>query len=87
MRQLLFWVAEKSENENDAHRKTWPQSYGRLTNNEIVQVGGGFPPAWVAMGVYEGAVALGVGAAIGGVAGKLYKKYFAWYFIPPSNWH
>lgn len=32
---------------------------------------------WVAMGVYEGAVALGVGAAIGGVAGKLYKKYFA----------
>lgn len=48
-----------------------------LTNNEIVQVGGGFPPAWVAMGVYEGAVALGVGAAIGGVAGKLYKKYFA----------
>ncbi|GAA0664968.1 hypothetical protein [Rheinheimera tangshanensis] len=48
-----------------------------MTNNEIVQVGGGFPPAWVAMGVYEGAVALGVGAAIGGVAGKLYKKYFA----------
>jgi hypothetical protein len=45
--------------------------------SEIVQVGGGFPPTWVAMGVYEGAVALGVGAAIGGVAGKLYKKYFA----------